>query len=480
MGARNIYVEHRYNGRLLKAVRLDARRKRVTIGASRDADIRLLGQEIGGIQAVLEYEDPQWTVYDLGANFPSEINGKPFIEHPVKDQTVVKFGSHELQITPREGSHPLFVLEKPTKGAPTHQQVVILYKGKVVQTEILGKTDAFTYLYAGEDLTFNAATSEAWVSSLHGDLEVRQRWVHVADGIGRDPVAIDPELTKSILAVFGVLLFLSPILYFFRNQDTQPAPSKITQMIYDAKVIKKKREQSIEIKTKMVGSNNNRMSENQNESGQMATGPKTISTKVISNIKASGLSKLIGKIALRAGNTSVMVQSVGTPEQNAKAHGVSAGTMIQGKLETKGEGYKISNVATGGKAGGSTAYKDGANMAAGSVGTGEVGVIDEETVIEGGLDREVIASVIKDELGQIRYCYERNLSANPNLMGKVSIKFTIGSGGDVTSQQIGATTLNNAMVEGCILRRVARWKFPQPKGGTSVLVTYPFLFKALN
>jgi TonB family protein len=83
-------------------------------------------------------------------------------------------------------------------------------------------------------------------------------------------------------------------------------------------------------------------------------------------------------------------------------------------------------------------------------------------------------------LGQIRYCYERQLSASPDLYGKVAVKFVIGAAGEVTSQQIGSSTLKNAMVEGCILRRVARWKFPNPKGGTSVIVTYPFLFKSLN
>jgi outer membrane biosynthesis protein TonB len=96
------------------------------------------------------------------------------------------------------------------------------------------------------------------------------------------------------------------------------------------------------------------------------------------------------------------------------------------------------------------------------------------------LDKEVIARVIRSNLGQIRYCYERQLSANPDIYGKVKVVFTIGSGGGVTTQKIGNTTLKNAMVEGCMLRRIAGWKFPIPEGGTSVLVSYPFLFKSTN
>ena len=104
--------------------------------------------------------------------------------------------------------------------------------------------------------------------------------------------------------------------------------------------------------------------------------------------------------------------------------------------------------------------------------------LEEETEIDGGLDKEAIARVIRSQLGQIRYCYERQLSASPELYGKILVKFTIGAAGSVVAQAIGNTSLNNAMVEGCILRRVAGWQFPTPKGGTNVLVTYPFLFKS--
>ena len=104
----------------------------------------------------------------------------------------------------------------------------------------------------------------------------------------------------------------------------------------------------------------------------------------------------------------------------------------------------------------------------------------EETVIEGGLDRDVIADVIKRNLGQIRYCYERQLSSNPDLYGKLLVKFTIDAGGGVMEPKIDTSTLKSSLVEGCVLRRMAGWKFPLPKGGTQVRVSYPFLFKALD
>jgi len=124
----------------------------------------------------------------------------------------------------------------------------------------------------------------------------------------------------------------------------------------------------------------------------------------------------------------------------------------------------------------------GSKLVGGSVGMGGVVALsdDDQTVIEGGLDKDVIADVIKRNLGQIRYCYERQLSSNPELYGKVLVKFTIDAGGIVGESRVDASTLKSQMVEGCILRRMASWKFPNPKGGTLVHVAYPFLFKALD
>jgi TonB family protein len=117
---------------------------------------------------------------------------------------------------------------------------------------------------------------------------------------------------------------------------------------------------------------------------------------------------------------------------------------------------------------------------AGKTGSGGIGLLEEEGEISGGLDKEIIASYIKSQLGQILYCYERQLSARPDLFGKVSVRFTIGSSGQVDEQSIADTSLKDKLVESCILQRVGKWKFPAPDGGTRVLVTYPFLFKSTN
>ena len=116
----------------------------------------------------------------------------------------------------------------------------------------------------------------------------------------------------------------------------------------------------------------------------------------------------------------------------------------------------------------------------GSTGQAGIGLIEDEIEVAGGLDREVIAQYIKSQLGYILYCYERQLSAKPSLQGKVSVQFTIGGDGYVNTQKVSDTTMGDPTVEGCMLSKIAKWKFPSPKGGTQVNVTYPFLFKSTN
>lgn len=116
----------------------------------------------------------------------------------------------------------------------------------------------------------------------------------------------------------------------------------------------------------------------------------------------------------------------------------------------------------------------------GNVGQGDLGLLHKESEVSGGLDREVIAKYIQSQKGKILFCYERQLSANPGLFGKVSVKFQIAAGGEVDTYNISETTLGNDSVESCLLQLISQWKFPKPAGGVKVIVSYPFVFKSLN
>ncbi|GHH03099.1 TonB family protein [Comamonas sp. JC664] len=103
-------------------------------------------------------------------------------------------------------------------------------------------------------------------------------------------------------------------------------------------------------------------------------------------------------------------------------------------------------------------------------------VIPGKTTVVGGLDKDVIAKVIRRHQGEIKYCYESELNKDPSLAGKVAVAFVIDPTGAVSDASVSETTLNNAAAERCMLSRIRRWKFPEPKGGGVVSVTYPWLF----
>ena len=57
------------------------------------------------------------------------------------------------------------------------------------------------------------------------------------------------------------------------------------------------------------------------------------------------------------------------------------------------------------------------------------------------------------------------------------MKFVISKTGSVSKASTKSSTLNNSAVEGCINSRFMRFKFPEPKGGGIVIVSYPFIFQ---
>lgn len=98
--------------------------------------------------------------------------------------------------------------------------------------------------------------------------------------------------------------------------------------------------------------------------------------------------------------------------------------------------------------------------------------------IQGGLERSEVDAVVRENLSQIRFCYNRGLRSNPSLQGKVVTGFTIGGNGSVVQSRIKTSTLSESTVENCIRERITSWKFPQPRGGGQVVVSYPFLLKS--
>jgi TonB family protein len=154
-----------------------------------------------------------------------------------------------------------------------------------------------------------------------------------------------------------------------------------------------------------------------------------------------------------------------------------------------GKGLIAAGVGAGGKARGSGGYGT-SGKGGGRPGYGKMSMrgasgayfqpLEEEALIQGGLDREQIAAVINRNMGQIIYCYEKGLQTKPSLSGRVNVRWVIGANGRVQGAKIASSSLKSARVESCLVQKLRGWKFPKPHGNVSVSVLYPFNLKRLG
>lgn len=161
------------------------------------------------------------------------------------------------------------------------------------------------------------------------------------------------------------------------------------------------------------------------------------------------------------------------------AKGIQVGS---GGLGSRGSGLGgggsadgLGGLGTKGRGSGRSGYGSGGGSF-GKKGTGGLGKIGGDPIILGALDKSLIDAVIKRHMNQIRYCYQRQLTKNPDLGGKITVKFVIAKDGTVSKASIKSSSMGSKAVEGCITSRFMRFKFPEPKGGGIVIVSYPFIF----
>jgi hypothetical protein len=93
----------------------------------------------------------------------------------------------------------------------------------------------------------------------------------------------------------------------------------------------------------------------------------------------------------------------------------------------------------------------------------------------GRIPPEVIQRTVRQNYGRFRMCYERGLTKNPNLEGRVSVRFVINREGAVQSVSSGSSDLPDSGVVGCVLSQFYSLGFPKPEGGI-VTVVYPLMF----
>lgn len=97
------------------------------------------------------------------------------------------------------------------------------------------------------------------------------------------------------------------------------------------------------------------------------------------------------------------------------------------------------------------------------------------TEVKGRIPPEIIQRIVRQNFGRFRLCFESGLRENPNLEGRVAVRFLIGRDGRVTSVANGGSDLPDSVVTSCVVSAFYGLSFPAPDSGT-VEVTYPIMF----
>ncbi|HEY8040505.1 MAG TPA: AgmX/PglI C-terminal domain-containing protein [Polyangiaceae bacterium] len=95
--------------------------------------------------------------------------------------------------------------------------------------------------------------------------------------------------------------------------------------------------------------------------------------------------------------------------------------------------------------------------------------------VNGRLPPEVIQRIVRQNDGRYRFCYQNALKANPNLEGRVTVKFVIDRTGAVAIAADGGSDMPDGQVRQCVVSSFTSLSFPPPDSGT-VTVVYPLVF----
>lgn len=434
----------------------------LVIGHAKKAGLRLFNSEVSSMHAAIHYTDNSWWIRDLGSSGGTWVNKKAVVEHELQPGQQIRIGQHDIFITTFEKEVDLFPKDKesPGKGAVYHQ-VVVKTKEKLYRTHLLNHSDSFVW----KSKEYPAPKDGQLASTEVDGYLILQKLVRLEKELIPSKEATDGLTREAMVATSSVGLLFAIFLIFSIFSLSKPEMNIKLPEAKTAKFIPLKMEKSNFVPSGMDAS----------------PGPAAKDQGQGSAAKAiaANFSAVIGRVTQRLSKASINLQKSGSASTTVTN---SASAMAMAGASKDGVAGLAQKIGSGGGSSSGVQVMGGGGVAGigqlqqGSLGTGNVAAQEDESEVMGGLDKEVIAKIIRSYLGQIRYCYERQLSATPDLYGKLLVHFSIGQTGTVNTQSILSSSLQNKNVEGCVLKQVAAWKFPQPKGGTIVKVSYPFLF----
>lgn len=189
-----------------------------------------------------------------------------------------------------------------------------------------------------------------------------------------------------------------------------------------------------------------------------------------------------------SGNTMKKLMN-STPSAGRKGEGRQ--TLFAGLGMPAGASKGMGSIGLPGDGGGigigAGGLKTGGAMNGGNYGKGPVGgtvsapnpihVGVEGGAAKGSIDRDAVARVIAEHLREVQACYEHALLTNGQAGGRLHVEWTVTTSGDVAQAKVKSTNLRDGSIASCVLTHLKAWHFPVAHG-SSVVVSYPFVFQA--
>jgi hypothetical protein len=465
-----------------KTWKIHSKQKLVTLGTSRKAHLSSIDMDHSVYQAAFEYKNKKWSLLqfdtqvknaqiELTDQFEIQLINSIFKFNIIEKQEFVSAQLNQFQSV---GS-----LEK---------RIVLVQRGsKIIKTELLNAHQPYYYNFSGEKQKINFQSTAQWDTQEINDLQFKSKLIHVEDltsmaHLNRDQV-VDKDGRRLVLTTLGAMVLLLAVGLFSKKPaeiaTVLPAQLSAQNIVFktEPKQPKQKRSQGQKTEKKSVVATK---TQDQNQPQQAAAPSANKVSALLKGAVGARISQLMGKVSATDARTANIIAT----SQGTKADAGPSGRALSavGNVGASGRNWDgesvgaSTGVSTNGIAGGRGVAALSAGLSAGKTGKGGIGLIEDESEVEGGLDREIIAQYIKSQLGKLLSCYDRQLAVNKDLGGKVAVKFIISGTGQVVQQNVTETEMKNLPTESCMLSHISKWKFPEPKGGTKVVVTYPFLF----
>lgn len=280
---------------------------------------------------------------------------------------------------------------------------------------------------------------------------------------------------KSLLSSFGILLFFLTFSFisshFFKPKEEALIPPQFAKLILTPP------------KPSSASSENN-SSKGEESSKRTGNIVRAFQSKEVQKstqrLVTGGVLSLLAKSDLFSDKKSKSAINTMFNQQGGKDHSLSA---IAAKVASTTNSIEVGALGggsgNGSGTGNSVGYGKGEH--AGLQGQGNSFLaLDTPKMSEEGLSKDEVGKVIHSHLAEVRYCYESAMIRNSDAQGKLVVDFIIEGSGLIKSAKVNNSNIKDSSLDHCIISRLEKWKFPRPKGGVSVAVSYPFIFKALG